>query len=124
MTAALLLALALAQGLFSGVRSRVERTGPERPPREKNCAVQFFDGNAPNRPHETLAVIHVWVRRNKLTMGRRAVYEESEPEFQKQACRVGADALIVLQQTVSHSGEFKLLYVKAQAMRFTEKSPE
>jgi hypothetical protein len=57
MTAALLLALAVAQGLFSGVRSRVERTGRDRPPRAKNCAVQFFQENAPNRPHEALAVI-------------------------------------------------------------------
>lgn len=120
----LLVAIALAGGLFSGVRSKVERTGPSRPAREKNCEIQFVQQKAPERAHEVLGRIHVWIRRNKLTMGRRAVYEEAEPEFQKQACQLGADALVVVQQTISHSGEFKLLYVKADAIRFTGRSAE
>lgn len=121
MTAHLIAALFLFQGLFSGVHSKVERVGPAPPARPKNCAVEFFDRQAPERTHELLAHVHVWVRRNKITMGKRAVYEESAPELQKQACQAGAEALVVLQQTVSHSGEFKLLYVKADAIRFTDK---
>ena len=118
----LLMAVALAAGLFSGVRSKVERTGLSRPPREKNCEIQFSQQKAPEREHEVLGRIEVWVRRNKLTMGRRAVYEEAEPELQKQACQLGAEAVVVVQQTVSHSGEFKLLYVKSHAIRFTGKA--
>jgi uncharacterized protein YbjQ (UPF0145 family) len=51
-------------------------------------------------------------------MGRQAVYEEAEPEMRKQACKLGAEGVVVVHQTVSHSGEFKLLYVKAEAVRF------
>ncbi|MFN0165756.1 MAG: hypothetical protein ACKV22_04930 [Bryobacteraceae bacterium] len=118
----LVLALALG-GLFSGVRSNVERTGIKRPPREKNCAIQLFDAKAPEGAHEALGRIHVYVRRNKLTMGRRAVYEEAEPELQKQACQLGADGVVVAQQTLSHSGEFKLLYVRGDAIHFTSPAP-
>ena len=50
-------------------------------------------------------------------MGRHAVYEDAIPEFRKQACQLGATAVIVLQQTFSRSGEFKLLYVKGNAVR-------
>ena len=116
------LALVLAQGLFSGVRSTVERKGPPKPPRPKDCEVEFFD-KAPQRAHEVVGTIQVYVRRNKITMGRRAVYEEAQPEFQKQACKLGAEALVIRQQTVSHSGEFKLLYVKGDAIFFTEILP-
>lgn len=118
----LVLALVLAQGLFSGVRSTVERKGPARPPRPKDCEVQFFE-KAPERAHEVIGTIQVYVRRNKITMGRQAVYEEAQPEFRKQACKLGAEALVIRQQTVSHSGEFKLLYVKGDAILFKETSP-
>ena len=116
------LALVLAQGLFSGVRSTVQRKGPPRSPLSKDCEVQFFD-KAPQRTHEVVGTIQVYVRRNKITMGRQAVYEEAQPEFRKQACKLGANALVIVQQTVSHSGEFKLLYVKGDAIFFTEISP-
>jgi len=70
--------LGLVLGLFSGVRSTVERIGPERPPRERDCAVQFLQ-TAPEAAYEPVAVINVWVRRNKLTTGKKAVSEEAEP---------------------------------------------
>ena len=84
--------------------------------------MQFLD-KTPERAHEVVATIQVYVRRNKITMGRQAVYEEAQPEFRKQACKLGAEALIIRQQTVSHSGEFKLLYVKGDAIIFTAGSP-
>lgn len=117
------LLLAFALVVFSGVRSKVERTGVRRPAREKNCAIEMFEAKAPDRAHQSLGRIHVYVRRNKLTMGRRAVYEEAEPELQKQACQLGADGVIIAQQTVSHSGEFKLLYVRGDAIHFTVPGP-
>jgi uncharacterized protein YbjQ (UPF0145 family) len=114
----------LAADLFSGVRSTVEKKGPVRPAREKDCAIEFVNGKTSARTHEVLATIQVYVRRNKITMGQKAEYEEAKPEFRKQACKLGADGVIVLQQTVSHSGEFKLLYVKGDAVRFTDKPPD
>lgn len=105
---------------FSGVRSKVELIDPKRPARPPNCEVEIIDKNRPERKHEDVARIDVYVRRNKLTQGRQAVYEEAVPELKKQTCKAGADAVIVLRQTVSHSGEFKILYVKALAIHFTE----
>lgn len=121
MTVALILILLLG-GLFSGVRSTVQRTGPLLPSREQDCPIEFLQARD-ERPRETVGVIQVWVRRNKITMGRQAVYEEAVPEIRKQACKLGADAAVVGQQTVSHSGEFKLLYVQVQAVRFSAKGP-
>jgi len=108
--------------IFSGVRSTVQRTGPPLPAREKDCQLEFLDTKAERR-REVVGVIQVWVRRNKITMGRQAVYEETVPEMRKQACKLGAEGLVVVQQTVSHSGEFKLLYVKAEAVCFSAKEP-
>jgi len=109
-------------GLFSGVRSTVDRKGPSRPPRDKDCNIEFFDNKGTERLHEVLGTIQVYVRRNEITMGREATYEEAIPEFRKQACKLAAAAVVVLRQTVSHSGEFKLLYVKGDAIVFTGKS--
>lgn len=114
----LFLALLLADLWFSGVRSTATRTGPTLPAREKHCDVDFIKGTESDRTHELVGTIHVYVRRNSIAMGRRGVYEEAVPEFRKQACKLGADAIVVLQQTVSHSGEFKLLYVKGDAIRY------
>lgn len=122
MKAELLLCLLLLDGLFSGVRSTVQRTGPVLPSREQNCQIEFLDAKD-ERPREAVGVIQVWVRRNKITMGRQAVYEEAVPEIRKQACKLGAEAAVLVQQTVSHSGEFKLLCVKAEAVRLSAKEP-
>ena len=105
---------------FSGVRSKVELVGPKRTARPTDCAVEIFNDKKPEKQYETVARLDVYVRRNKLTQGRQAVYEEAVPELKKQACKTGADAVIVLRQTVSQSGEFKLLYVKAEAIHFPD----
>lgn len=110
----------LVLGQFSGVRSKVEHVGAKRPARPSNCKVDFINEGKPERLYEVVARIDVYVRRNKITQGRQAIYEEAIPELKKRACQVGADAIIVLRQTVSISGEFKLLYVKAEAIHFTE----
>jgi hypothetical protein len=117
------LALLLLLQVFSGVRSTVERKGPKLPQRERNCQLEFLEASA-ERPREVVGVIQVWVTRNKITMGRQAVYEEAEPEIRKQACKLGAEGVVVEQQTVSHTGEFKLLYVKAEAVRFPSGAPQ
>ena len=122
MTGRQLLLASVFFGLFSGVRSTVDRRGPPRPPRDKDCNIEFMDSKGTERPHDVLGTIEVYVRRNKITMGREATYEEAIPEFRKQACKLGADAVVVLRQTVSHSGEFRLLYVKGEAIGFTSKS--
>ena len=112
-----LAASALAQ--FSGVRSKVELVGAKRPAKPPNCEIKIFSENKPEKRYEVVARIDVYVRRNKITQGRQATYEEAAPELKKQACKAGADAVIVLRQTVSSSGEFKVLYVKAEAIHFT-----
>jgi hypothetical protein len=115
---ALLPALLFADLWFSGVRSTVERKGPVFPPREKSCLIDFIDDVKPDQAHDVLGTIQVYVRRNGITMGRRAVYEEAVPEFRKQACKLGANAVLVSQQVVSRSGEFKLLYARGEAIRY------
>ena len=96
----------------------MELVWPKRPARPPDCAVELFSDNNPERQYEVVAHLDGYVRRNKLTQGRQAVYEEAVPELKKQARKAGAEAVIVLRQTVSQSGEFKLLYVKAEAIHF------
>jgi hypothetical protein len=106
-------------GLFSGVRSEVKIVGPALPARAPDCQIEVLEDSKPLDPHAIVAQIDVYVRRNKVTRGRQGVFEEALPELKKQACRVGADGIIVLRQTVSHNGEFKLLYVKSEAFQYT-----
>lgn len=113
----------LLGGLFSGVRSEVKIVGPTLPAKPPTCEVEILENTKPTRGFETVAQIDVYVRRNKVTMGRQAVYEEAVPELKKQACRVGADGVIVLRQTVSRNGEFKLLYVKSEAFHYIAEPP-
>lgn len=112
--------LLLMMQLFSGVRSSVQRTGPSLPERGKDCQVEFFDAKS-ERPREAVGEIQVWVRQNKITGGREAVYEEALPELRKQACKLGAEGVMPLHQTVSSTGEFRIFYVKAEAVRFLSK---
>ncbi|MGB7621519.1 MAG: hypothetical protein WBN92_04135 [Terriglobia bacterium] len=106
-------------GLFSGVRSEVKIVGPALAARPLDCEIEVLEDSKPLDPFETVAQIDVYVRRNKVTRGRQGVFEEALPELKKQACRVGADGVMVLRQTVSHNGEFKLLYVKSEAFHYT-----
>jgi hypothetical protein len=110
---------------FSGIRSKVEIVGSKRPEKPAGCPIEIFkDDKKPEKPHQLVARIDTYVRRNKITQGREAVYEEAVPELKKRACKAGAEAVIVLRQALSSSGEFKILYLKSEAIIFTEGSPE
>lgn len=108
----------LAVGLAAQTRSVVDLAGPKVPARDKKCEIQFFDTTAPNSPYEVLGHIRVYVSRDKLVSGSKTPVDRTKPEFQKQACRIGADAVVLVQQTVSNSGEFQTLYVKGDAIHF------
>ena len=110
----------LAVGLSAQTRSVVDLTGPKLPARDKKCEIQFFDGKAPDSPHEVVGHIRVYISRDKLVSRSESPVDHAKPEFQKQACRIGADAVVLVQQTVSNSGEFQTLYVKGDAIHFTK----
>ena len=112
--------LLLLSEFIVGTHSTVERRGPPLPPREKGCQLEFLDAQSA-RPRDVIGVVQVWVRKENFTLGPQAVYKEAMPEMRKQACKLGAEGVVVLRQTVSSSGEFKLLYVKAEAVRFPAK---
>ena len=120
MIASIPISLLLLGGVFSGVRSKVERTGPPQPARAKNCEILFIDGEESNRQYEVLGRIHIWITRNKITRETGTKVETAQPEFRKQACKLGADAVMINSKTISHSGEFKLLYLRGEAVRFTD----
>ena len=101
----------------SAVTNSVQPVGAALQPRAPDCNIEILDKNT-TRPHRVVAQIDAYVRRNKLTGGLRGVFEEAIPELKKQGCAAGADAVVVLNQTVSQSGEFKLLYVKAVAIHY------
>ncbi len=111
----------LAVGLSSAqTRSVVDLTGPRLPARDKKCEIQFFDGKAPDSPYEILGHIRVYISRDKLVSSSETPIDHTKPEFRKRACRMGADAVVLVQQTVSNSGEFQTLYVKGDAIHFTK----
>jgi len=114
-----LAALFLAVSLWAQ-RSVVDVTGPKLPPREKKCEIQFFDEKEPDTPHETIGHIRVYISRDKLGGGSATPVERAKPEFRKRACQMGADAVVLIQKTVSNSGEFQTLYVKGEAIHFTK----
>jgi len=112
-------ALALAStGLsqFSGIRSKVKVVGPTLPAKPRDCEMEVTTRES-EKGYEKVADIDVYVKRNRITRGRDASYDEAIPELKKQGCKVGGDLVVVLRQVVSQSGEFKLLYIKAIAIR-------
>ena len=116
----LALAVFFAVGVSAQTRSVVDLTGPKLPARDKKCEIQFFDGKAPDSPHEIVGHIRVYISRDKLASRSETPVDRAKPEFRKRACRMGADAVVLVRQTVSNSGEFQTLYVKGDAIRFTK----
>jgi hypothetical protein len=120
---------AVAGGLFSllgclavlaacsGVTREVEVVGAPLATRPPSCPIEVL-AESPDRSYRVVANIDAYVRRNKVTGGPRGVLDDALPELRKQGCAAGADAVVVLNQTVSQSGEFKLLYVKAVAIQY------
>jgi hypothetical protein len=117
----LLAAAAVALPLWScsGISSQTGTAAAPRAGLSSPCTVEVFL-DPPARPYEKVTDIDVYVRRNKITGGQRAVYEEAVPELKKRGCEAGADAVLVKNQTVSQSGEWKLLYVGAVAIRYSQ----
>jgi len=112
--AALLLAAAC-----SSVTNEVHPVGAALAPRPPGCPIEVLLAK-PERAHRVVADIDAYVRRNKITGGLRGQLDEALPELERQGCAAGADAVVVLNQTVSNNGEFKLLYVKASAIQYTK----
>lgn len=102
----------------SGVSSQAAPVAVPLAVRSSACDIEILL-DKPSRAFEKITDIDVYVRRNKITGGQRAVYEEAVPELKKRGCEAGADAVLVKNQTVSQSGEWKLLYVGAVAIRYT-----
>lgn len=102
----------------SGVTRNVEVVGAPLAARPPSCPIEIL-AESPDRSYRVVANIDAYVRRNKATGGPRGVLEDALPELRKQGCAAGADAVVVLNQTVSQSGEFKLLYVKAVAIQYS-----
>jgi hypothetical protein len=119
-TLRVLLVLALASVAWAQVRSQVDQVGPKLPPKDKKCDVQFFQDKPPEAAHEAVADIRVYITRNKLVTKAASTSEDAKREFQKQACRVGADAVLIAQPTVSNSGESQTFYIKGTAIHFTK----
>lgn len=101
----------------SGVTQKVEVVGAPLPARPPSCPIEILT-QSPDRSYRVVANIDAYVRRNKVTGGSRGVLEDALPELRKQGCAAGADAVVVLNRTVSQSGELKLLYVKAVAIQY------
>lgn len=114
----------IAFSQFSGVRSKVEIVGSKHAEKPAGCPIEIFKDKKPENPNQLVARIDTYVRRNKITQGREAIFEEAVPELKKRACKAGADAVIVLRQALSSAGEFKILYIKSEAILFTEGNPE
>jgi hypothetical protein len=117
--ARLSLALAFVVGC-SGVSESTQTVGAPLAARPPDCAIEILE-TRPAREYRVVANIDAYVRRNKITGGLRGVAEEAYPELRRQGCAVGAQAVLILDQTVSKSGEFKLLYVKAVAIEYEPK---
>ena len=101
----------------SGVSSQATPVAVPLAVRSSACDVEILL-DKPSRAFQRITDIDVYVRRNKITGGQRAVYEEAIPELKKRGCEAGADAVLVKNQTLSQSGEWKLLYVGAVAIRY------
>lgn len=114
---AVAVALLLGLQMQAQVTSKVDLVGPKLPARGKHCEVQFFSME-PETPHQIIAHIRVYISRNKLLSRSESGVDSAKPEFQRQACRIGADAVVLVQQTTSNSNETQTLYVKGDAIHF------
>lgn len=89
---------------------------------QKGCVVDIYaDKNQkPDRAYRELSKAESRIRRNIFFGGKATLEDDAYAELRLQACKIGADAVIIEDYIVSSAAELSHVYVWAVLVRYTD----
>ena len=110
---------------FSGCSTPTGSSSPAEAASRKpsKCAIEFFadENRRPERPYTLVIKTESHVQRN-IFFGGKATLDEAYRDLRKQACQLGADAVIVDDHVESVATEFSHVHVWASLVRYVDGS--
>jgi hypothetical protein len=87
-----------------------------------DCRVEIYPDRKkkPERPYEIITRAESHVQRNFFFGGKATLDDDAYTELRKQACRVGADAILIEDVIESKASEFSHIHLWAELVRFTD----
>jgi hypothetical protein len=90
------------------------------PSKDARCAVEIFPTrqSRPTRPYTVVTKAESHIERNFFFGGTASLDDDAYGELRAQACKVGADAVLIDDVIQSDAGEFSHIHLWATLVRF------
>ncbi len=90
--------------------------------RSEDCSVEIYPDRLkkPERPYEVVTRAESHIQRNLFFGGKATLDDDAYTELRKQACRAGADAILIEDVIESKANEFSHIHLWAELVRFTD----
>lgn len=101
----------------SSTQTRYVMLDETYPSRSEDCDIDVFRTDRPSIEFVKISRVDVHVEK---TYFMKSGFEDALPDLKKQACRSGADAIIVVQERSSEVGETYIYHVTATGIKYME----
>jgi hypothetical protein len=102
----------------AGVTTKVQRLGPQYPPRSDDCEIEFYKDGKPSGAFEEIARIESHIKKNVFASGTAELEDEAYDELGHEACELGGDAVIIDDYMESSASEMTHVHVWATVIKF------
>ncbi len=91
---------------------------------DSNCKVDIYADKSqkPQRPYRVITQAESSIRQNVFFGGKATLDNEAFAELRKQACKVGADAVVISDYIESSATEMSHIYVWADLVRYEDRT--
>lgn len=88
--------------------------------KDKNCELQFYKDDKPQKNYETIAKIESHIKKNFFFGGKVQLEDEAFKELRIKACSLGGDAVIIDDSIETSVSEMTHVHVWATVIKYSK----
>ena len=100
--------------------TKVDNLGTTYQAKDKNCEIQFFKDEKPQKKYELIGEIESHIKKNLFFGGKVQLEDEAFKELRIKACSLGGDAVIIDDSVETSVSEMTHVHVWATVVRFSD----
>jgi len=100
-----------------GTTTKVNVINSNYKARDKNCEIQFFKDNKPQKKYDEIAKIESHIKRDVFLGGEVQLEDEAYKELRVKTCELGGDAVIIDDSITTSASEMSHIHVWATVIK-------
>ena len=99
--------------------TKVDRLNSSYKAKDKNCEIEFFKENQPQKKYEEIGKIESHIEKNVFFGGKVQLEDEAYTELRTKACSLGGDAVIINDCINTSASEMSHVHVWATVLKYS-----